>query len=90
MLDCLRPNQPIVCGNTVPLISRVVVKVVMNMTVLPKEHVPPPPATSLKHQDNCTRLLGSLIHQRADSRSKKSYTPAAYRTESTITESKTK
>ena len=43
--------------------------------------------TSPSHQEACTRLLDSLIHQGADSRSKKNYNPAACGKETTITES---
>ena len=32
--------------------------------------------TSPSHQEACTSLLESLIHQEADSRSKKNYNPA--------------
>ena len=42
--------------------------------------------TSPSHQEACTSLLDSLIHQRADSRSKKNYNPAARATKTTFTE----
>ena len=38
------------------------------------------------HQEACTNPLHSLIHQRADSRSKKNYNPAACGTKTTFTE----
>ena len=38
------------------------------------------------HQEACTNLLDSLIHQRADSRSKKNYSPAAYGQKTTFTD----
>ena len=44
------------------------------------------PTTRLSHQKTCTSLLESLIHQRADSRSKKNYNRAAYGTKTTFTE----
>ena len=46
--------------------------------------------TSLSHQETCTSLLDSLIHQRADSRSKKNYSPAACGTKTTFTERETR
>lgn len=47
---------------------------------------PPPPTTSPSYQEAYISLLDSLIQHRADGRSKKSYSPAACRTETTITE----
>ena len=44
------------------------------------------PTTSPSHQEACTSLLDSLIHQRADSRSKKNYSTAACGTKTTFTE----
>ena len=44
------------------------------------------PPSVLPHQETCTRLLDSLIHQRADNRSKKNYNPAAWGTKTTFTE----
>ena len=46
--------------------------------------------TSLSHQEACTSLLDSLIHQRADSRTKKNYNPAACGMKTTFTERETK
>ena len=42
--------------------------------------------SSHSHQEACTSLLDSLIHQRADSRSKKNYNPAACGMKTTFTE----
>ena len=42
------------------------------------------------HREACISLLDSIIHQRADSRSKKNYSPVACETENTITESQKK
>ena len=42
--------------------------------------------TRPSHQEACTSLLDSLIHQMADSRHKKNYNLAACRTEAVITE----
>ena len=44
------------------------------------------PTTSPSHQEACTSLLDSLIHQRADSRSKKNCNPAACGMKTTFTE----
>ena len=41
---------------------------------------------STSHQEDCTSLLDSLIHQRADSRSNKNYSPAACGMKTTFTE----
>ena len=41
--------------------------------------------TSPSHQEACTSLLDSLIHEGADNRSKKNYNLAACRMETTIT-----
>ena len=46
--------------------------------------------TSPSNQKGCMDLLDSIIQQRADSRSKKHYTPTAWRTKTTITENCTK
>ena len=48
------------------------------------------PTTSPSHQEACTSLLDSLIYQRADSRSKKNYNPAACGMKTTFTERHTK
>ena len=53
----------------------------------PPEQDPVLPTTSTSHQEDCTNLLDSLIHQRADSRIKKNYSPAACGMETTVTES---
>ena len=52
----------------------------------PPEQHPALPTTSPSHQEACTSLLDILIHQRADSRSKKNYNPAACGTKTTFTE----
>ena len=44
------------------------------------------PTTRPSHRETCTSLLGSLIHQRADSRSRKNYNPAACGTKTIFTE----
>ena len=44
---------------------------------------------SPSHPEACTSLLNSLIYQEANSRSKKSYSPAACWMEATITENQT-
>ena len=51
----------------------------------PDQH-PALPTTSPSHQETCTNLLDSLIHQREDSRSKKNYNPEACGTKTTFTE----
>ena len=48
------------------------------------------PTTSPSHQETSTSLLDSLSHQRADSRSKKNYNPAACGTKTTFTERQTR
>ena len=48
------------------------------------------PTTSPSHQEKCISLLDSLIHQRADSRSKKNYNHAACGTKTTFTERQTR
>ena len=44
---------------------------------LPPEQHPVLPTTSPSHQEACTSLLDRLTHQKAESRSKKNYSPAA-------------
>ena len=54
-----------------------------------KQH-PALPTTSPSQQEACTSLFDSLIHQRADSRSKKNYNPAPCGTKTTFTERQTR
>ena len=56
----------------------------------PPEQHPALPTTSPSHQEACTSLLDSLIHQRTDGRSKKNYIPAACGTKTTLVERQTK
>ena len=76
VLGHLRPqNQQ--GGNTAQPISR---QVDESFTELcPTKQHPVPPTTSASHQEACTSLLDSLIHQREESRSKKNYNPLACR-----------
>ena len=87
MLCRLRPNNQ-QGGNSAPPISRQA-DLCFTELCLPEQH-PALPTTSPSHQEACTSLLDSLIHERADSRSKNNYNPAACGTKTTFTEKEAK
>ena len=64
------------------------IKVLLSSAHQSNAQLYPPPVPP--HQEACTSLLDSLIHQRADSRSKKNYKTAACGTKTTFTERQTK
>ena len=57
---------------------------------LPTRATPALPTTSPSHQEACTNLLDSLMHQRADGRSKKNYKTATCGMKTTFTDRQTK
>ena len=85
----------LICRNTLEVyetkrVQLILFKVTSLTELCPPEQQPALPTTSPSHQEACTSLLDSLIHQRADSRSKKNYNTAVCGTKTPFKERETK